>query len=150
MKFKKLIIAVVLALALVAAVYFSREYFENPESISPENARAIAANAPDAIPPVDHNGVAIVKQGLINVIQKRPDVVNALQDVFADPEINPTIQKIFNPSPMPSTTTQLLQSYLTTPQVQAPQAPQVQAPTCSQAIPTCSQAPAEQCDCADS
>lgn len=145
-------IAVVLALALVAAVYFSREYFENPESISPENARAIAANAPDAIPPVDQNGVAIVKQGLINVIQKRPDVVNALQDVFADPEINPTIQKIFNPSPMPSTTTQLLQSYLTTPNLttQVPQV-QVQAPTCSQAqAPTCSQAPAEQCDCADS
>jgi hypothetical protein len=117
----------VLVVVVSALIYVSREYFENQESISPENASAIAASAPDAIPPIDPVQIAIVKKGIVNVIEKRPDVVNALQDVFADPAINPTVQKIFNPSAMPSTTTQSLQSYLT--QAPAYQVPACQAPT---------------------
>jgi len=56
-------------------------------------------NAHANLPMVAPDQVAAAKQGLKNIIQNRPDLVAALQQVLSDPEIRPTVQMVLNGSP---------------------------------------------------
>ena len=93
MKFTKnvLMAGALCLVGLVLFVYLSQECFENPPM---ENI----VNAHKYLPTVNPAQIASVKDGIINVINNRPDLVSAFQQVLADPAINPTVQKVLNTS----------------------------------------------------
>ena len=93
MKFTKnvLMAGALCLVGVVLFVYLSQECFENPPM---ENI----VNAHKYLPTVNPAQIASVKDGIINVINNRPDLVSAFQQVLADPAINPTVQKVLNTS----------------------------------------------------
>jgi hypothetical protein len=91
-----LILGAISVAALLVLALLTNEYFANPTVASQKKA---VMNAHANLPMVAPDQVAAAKQGLKNIIQNRPDLVAALQQVLSDPEIRPTVQMVLNGSP---------------------------------------------------
>lgn len=95
-----LILGAISVAALLVLALLTKEHFVNPTVASQKKA---VVNAHADLPAVAPDQVAAAKQGLKNIIQNRPDLIAALQQVLSDPEIRPTVQMLLNsPAPTPS------------------------------------------------
>lgn len=95
-----LILGAISVAALLVLALLTKEYFVNPKKVARQKAAVVNAHAD--LPTVAPDQVAAAKQGLKNIIQNRPDLIAALQQVLSDPEIRPTVQMLLNsPAPAP-------------------------------------------------
>ena len=90
-----LILGAISIVSLLVLTMLTKEYFVNPKTA--------VVNAHADLPTIAPDQIAAAKQGLKNIIQNRPDLIAALQQVLSDPEIRPTVQMLLNsPAPAPS------------------------------------------------
>lgn len=95
-----LIIAILIVLLICVHCVF-RTYIEpfadlpaSPPAPVTEDTHATIQNAHEQIPAIDLKLVQSIKDGLKNIIVKKPEVITAIKDVLSDPMIHNALMDI--------------------------------------------------------